>query len=304
MTSRNVTAGRVAISEEQVKALARASSGDGAMTALTSLHDAIIRPIDASLARASHVVVIADPLLEGVPFAALFDGRHYLVERTAVAIASSATSLVHDQRPRRAASVLAIGLPSGDSASTKGLPESEREVQDIAHFYSRATSIAAPEATWAAFTRAASNATDVVHIAGHTERQQGAGDAALLFAGTTGGGIQPISWKNISAAPHIDAGVVVLAACETLRRPAAANTRALTLAEAFAASGARDVAGTLVPIADRDARELFRALHQYLASGDDAVDALRRVQLQSLRGEATHGLPAWAGLGVLTTRIP
>jgi CHAT domain-containing protein len=228
-----------------------------------------------------------------VPFAALYDriGRRHLVERSAVAMASSAASLIRDTEPHRASSVLVVGLPSG--AATKGLPESEREVRDIAALY-RAAVVSDP--AWSAFTHAKD--TDVVHIAGHAERQQGAGDAALLFAG------ERVSWKSIGAAPRMKAEVVVLAACETLRRPASANTRALTLAEAFAAAGARDVVGTLVPIADRDAGELFRALHRSLVSGRDAVDALRDVQLAALRGHPSNAFPPWAGVAVLTTRIP
>ena len=51
--------------------LARASSGERSMPALTALYDAIVRPVDAALAGSSRIVVVADPLLEGVPFAAL-----------------------------------------------------------------------------------------------------------------------------------------------------------------------------------------------------------------------------------------
>lgn len=292
----SVTAVRSALTEERVQALARASSGNEALAALTSFHDAIVRPLGATLTGASRVIIVADPLLEGVPFAALYDRdtRRYLVEQFEVASASSASSLRGGAAgaPRRA---LVVGLPSGET--TKGLPESQREVNDIAGLYARAVTIAPPQATWPVFTRAARDA-DVVHIAGHAERQQGAGDSALLFAG------ERVSWKSIGSAQRIDAEVVVLAACETLRRPASANTRALTLGEAFVAAGARDVAGTLVPVADRDARELFQAFHRHLASGHyDAVGALRRVQLDSIRGEAPRDLPAWAGLAVLTTRI-
>ena len=178
-------------------------------------------------------------------------------------------------------------------------------MQDIARLYAHAVSIAPKDATWTAFAfAAATKDVNVVHIAGHAERQQGAGDSALLFAGAGGETVQRVSWKSIgAAATRMNAEVVVLAACETLRRPLTANTRALTLAEAFAAAGARDVVGTLVPIADGDARA-FRSLHQRLVSGDDAVEALRRVQLDAIHGSPQRDFPAWAGLSVLTTRIP
>ncbi|HEY6213301.1 MAG TPA: CHAT domain-containing protein, partial [Vicinamibacterales bacterium] len=302
VSGRDVVAGRRVLGEESIAALVRAASGEQPLPALEALYDAIVRPVDAALAGRSRLVVVADPVLEGVPFAALFDRgqRRYLVERTAVAIAPSAAALMRGASPHRASSAVVVGLPSGTVAATAALPQSEVEVREIGRLYAHAVSIPPGEATWMAFTRAAaSNGVDVVHIAGHAQRQQGSGDAALLFADA------PVSWKSIGAAPRMDVDVVVLAACETLRRPLSENTRALTLAEAFATAGARAVAGTLVPIADVDARELFRSFHRRLVSGDDAIDALRRVQLDAIHtGTGRPGFPPWAALSVLTTRIP
>jgi CHAT domain-containing protein len=95
------------------------------------------------------------------------------------------------------------------------------------------------------------------------------------------------------------APVVVLSACNTLRRPDDPNRRALSLGGAFVAAGAQDVFGTLEPIGDRDARGLFFALHEQLARGVAAPEALRRVQLAQI------GRPdgAWRRLALLTTII-
>lgn len=301
VTSRDVAMGRSRASGEE---LARAAWGSDARSALAALYDAIVRPVEPLAGRAGRLVFVADPLLEGVPFAALYDRvqQRYLVERAAVAVAPAAAALVRDGRAPRAASIIAVGLPSGDE--TRFLSAIEREVQDVARVYPRAVAIASREATWPAFQRALSNGADVVHIAGHAERQQGAGDDALLFAGGPGTGLERITWKSVGAAPRVHAEVIVLAACETMRRPLSAHVRARTLAEAFAAAGARDVAGTLVPIADRDARDLFLAFHRSLFAGRGAADALRAVQVAAIRQDGTRGSPEWAGVAVLSTRIP
>jgi CHAT domain-containing protein len=192
-------------------------------------------------------------------------------------------------------------LPSGGSDS-RGLPELEDEVRDVAALYGRATPLAAAPSTLAGLRTAAAG-TGVVHIAGHTERQPGGGEQALLFG--TSGKIERVSWKAVVASPAPYRGVVVLAACETLRPPPSTATRALSLGAAFSVAGAAGVAGTLSPIGDRDARLLFRALHRQLAAGVLLADALRAVQEEAIVSEkANGGSHAWRAVASWTRRIP
>jgi CHAT domain-containing protein len=249
-------------------------------------------------------VVVADQKLSTVPFAALYDSAHrrFLVERLAVSTASSAGSLQPDEARTAAPALAAIALPSGGTES-RALPEAENEVRAVAGFYARATSIPAATATLAELRSTAAGA-DVVHIAGHTERQPGGGEQALLFVGASGK-IERVSWKTIVSSPAVNRGVVVLAACETLRPPPSTATRALSLGAAFSAAGASDVIGTLTPIGDRDARSLFGALHRQLASGARAAEALRAVQQEAINLEKTSGgRRAWRAVALLTRRIP
>jgi CHAT domain-containing protein len=93
-------------------------------------------------------------------------------------------------------------------------------------------------------------------------------------------------------APHT---TVVLAACETLC-PLSAHS--LSLGEGALAAGASSVIGTLTPIPDRDAREIFAAIHRELAQGRSAADAVRLAQLATLgRGDS------WKAVAVMTKRI-
>jgi CHAT domain-containing protein len=250
-------------------------------TAGDDLYARLIAPLKLD---ARQLIVVPGRHFEGVPFAALFDRRtkRYLVEQTPVSIAISATSL---QRAgtRAPQSVLAVALPTGAA-----LPESERETSDVRALYRQSSSIAP---TFAAFAKALK--ADVVHIAGHTEREPGAGDAALLFAD------ERVSWKRIAHEPMFDGGTIVLAACETLRAPRDPQTRALSLGGAFLAAGAESVIGTLTPIADRDARDLFGAIHRGLAAGASPAEAVRGAQMAAIaRGET-----AWQSIAILTRTI-
>lgn len=259
-------------------------------------YDDLIRPVDAVVSRARSLIIVPDPTLDGVSFAALYDdgGKRFLIERLPVAMASSAASLVAERTHQGLRSITAIGLPSG--ADFAALPAVEQELADVAVLYRHATTIPPARAVFASVDRAPG---DVLHIAGHTEREPGGGEQALVFAD------RRVSWKTILAGPPLRARVVVLAACETLRAPASGQTRALSLAGAFSTAGAAEVIGTLTPIPDHDARMFFRVVHQQLARGAGAAEAVRTAQLESIaRDRAGEGAGPWQSVAVVTRRIP
>lgn len=256
-------------------------------------YEILIRPVEPVLARVSRVVIVPEPSLQYVSFAALYDRRakQYLIERVAVAIAPSASSLraATMATPRK---LLAVALPTDSLAP---LPDAQRELTELRTLYRNGAILNAESATLSAVT--ASDA-DVLHIAGHTARQKGVEDLALPFRDARA------SWRDI-AAMHLEREpVVVVAACETLRRPDARHTRALSLGESFLAAGAADVIGTLSPIADRDALEFFKAVHGGIASGLPASDALRRAQLDAIAREVSTGQGTpWRSVALMTRRI-
>lgn len=264
----------------------------------TALYDAVIRPSERALAQARHLVVIPDPQLVHVPFAALYDRttRRHLVERMPVSVAPNAFSLRRDPHTSAPRSVVAIALPSGDDVAA--LPESDAELVEVTSLYERAVSLPPARATFGALAGAMSGA-EVVHIAGHTERQPGRGDAALLFAND-----ERVSWKRISTSRLGARSLVVLAACETLRSPEGSTQRALSLGGAFLAAGADAVIGTLTPVADADARTLFGAVHRELAAGVGAAEAVRRAQLAALAADPARRSGGWRAITLLTSNFP
>ncbi|HJW92233.1 MAG TPA: CHAT domain-containing protein [Thermoanaerobaculia bacterium] len=257
----------------------------------TALYDAMIRPFDTMLASSRQLIVVADSSLQQVPFAALYDTatKRYLVERLAVSTAMSASALQPIQRSA-SGSLLAVALPSG--TSNAGLPESAREIADVSGLYPSAVTIAPEHATFAAFTDAAP-AANVIHIAGHTRQQSDDAGTALLFADDR------VTWTSIALRHLPRAPVVVLAACETLRVHAAPNVRSMTLGDGFLAAGATDVIGTLTPIADADAHDLFQSIHRHLAAGDAPAQAVRAAQLEALSRHSE----AWRSIASLTRCI-
>ena len=260
-----------------------------------ALFDVLVRPALSLLAGPTDLIIVPDPRMNRVPFAALRDARRsaYLIEQFTVSMAESAASL--ERMPRTTSrGIAAVALPSGEREATLALPASRVEVEEIAALYPAADILLAKDATYRAFRGVTARQRLVVHVAGHTEMQSG-DEALLRFAGG-----ERVSWTTIADAPLDRTTVVVLAACETLSRSPAPNIRSLSLGGAFLAAGAGDVIGTLTPIADADARELFLAIHRQLAAGASPAEALRRAQLDAL---ASGRLPSWSSIALLTRCI-
>jgi CHAT domain-containing protein len=300
----DIQAARRPVDLAELTPLVEASLTERGTAASSALYDELIRPVAAGLARVQHVIVVPDPRLENVPFAALFDARNgaYLVERVSVAIAATARSLQRDDG-RAGTSLVTMSLPAGEAAGTAALPQAREELAEIGALYPRASGIATAEATLSALQQALADA-DVVHVAGHTERQPNGGEFALLLAGTDGEGLQRASAHTIAARSLPRTPLLVLAACETLRPPASTETRALSLGGAFAAAGVARVIGTLTPVGDRDARTFVRDLHRHLVAGRGACEALRAAQLDAIgQQKSGAGSYAWRSFAILTSRI-
>ena len=82
------------------------------------LYDQLTRPMEAELAahRIDTLVIVPDYTLRTIPFAALHDGREFLMDRYATAIAPSLHLI--DPRPLKAAPGTALVL--GISKSVQG----------------------------------------------------------------------------------------------------------------------------------------------------------------------------------------
>lgn len=297
VSANDLTSARYAIDRDRVVALAARADDDDAAR---RLYDALIRPSEQSLAHARQLIVVPDAAVQNVAFSSLIDTRtnRPLIETMLVATALRASALEPAQRGTSSSSLVALALPSGEGTGV-ALPESGSEVASIRALYGKSMELDGRSASLSALGDDAANA-GVIHIAGHTERQAGAGESALLFGGASGA--ERVTWTRI-AAMKLPPAVVTLAACETLRIPPPLEAHALSLGGGFLAAGARAVIGTLTPIPDDDARSLFLSIHRELARGAGAAVALRRAQLEAIGEESRGHRTSWRSLSLLTTRI-
>lgn len=296
-----VTADAVRVSRTPVarQALAdlAARSVQGDEDALSRLYAILVRPSEPAIDSAQRLIVVADPALDAVPFGALVDvrSRRRLIERMPVALSLSALALHNGEGTRSARSLMTVSLPEGERGGSQALPHVRDELDDVRRLYAQTVE----RATFAEITAAR---TDVLHIAGHTQVRSGSDEPMLGFAAAHGDTREWMSWRRIAGRRFLPGTTVVLAACETLRRPETSQTFALSLGGGFLAAGADDVIGTLAAIGDQDAHRVFQAIHRELAAGADPAEAVRRAQIDALSRHPSDRT-AWFAVSVLTNRI-
>jgi CHAT domain-containing protein len=294
VTAAALRVARASIEREALAGLA-ARAARGNRDALARLYAILVQPAEDAVLSADRLIVVADPALDAVPFGALYDARsqRHLIERTPVALALSALSLRDGEPAKTAHSLTMVSLPEGERGGSTGLPHVREELDDVRRLYAQTL-----ERT--TFADVVAVRTDVLHIAGHTRVRTGSEEPMLGFAAPHGDAREWMSWRRIAGRHFLSGTTVVLAACETLRRPDS-QAFALSLGGGFLAAGADDVIGTLAAIGDRDAHRVFYAIHRHLAAGADPAEAVRRAQIDALSRPADQ--LAWFGVGVLTNRI-
>jgi CHAT domain-containing protein len=257
------------------------------------LYDQIIRPIEPVLA-AHHIdtlVVVPDYTLRTVPFAALHDGRGFLLERYATAIAPSL--YLTDPRPLEIAHGTALVL--GVSKSVQGyvpLPNVEREVAAV-HDIEGGQELLDDSFSRARFAAELKRVPyNIVHIASHG---QFGSDPSQTFVLAFDGQLTMDDLEaDIKFGERRDNALelLILSACET----ASGDDRAaLGLAGVALKSGARSAVATLWYINDQASGDLVVAFHRGLQSGKlSKAHALQEAQ-RALAADPRYAHPAyWA----------
>jgi CHAT domain-containing protein len=257
------------------------------------LYDQIIRPIEPVLTE-HHIdtlVIVPDYTLRAIPFAALHDGRGFMRDRYATAIAPS----LYLTEPKPLHEVSNTALVLGVSKSVQGfpaLPNVEREVAAVHDIEG------GQELLNDAFSRARFDAAlkqlpyNVVHIASHG---QFGDDPSRTFVLAFDGRLTMDDLeREIKFGEHREEALelLVLSACET----ASGDDRAaLGLAGVALKAGARSALATLWYISDKATGDLVVDFYEGLRSGSiSKAHALQAAQ-RALASDPRYAHPAyWA----------
>ncbi|WP_297853455.1 CHAT domain-containing protein [Meiothermus sp.] len=239
---------------------------------LQALHRMLIEPLPLELSGQS-LIVVPHGMLHAVPFAALFDGKQYLIDRAEISLAPSAAvyALCTQRARRELGPLVAFGVP------LEHIPQATLEVEQISQLAQSAHTFVGEAATLQNFFAAAPEA-EVLHIATHGAfRPDNPMFSGLRMAD---GWLAARDLYNL----RLGADLVVLSACETGLAKQASGDELMGLVRGFLYAGAPCLVASLWPVRDDATAKFMTTFYSNLRSGMSVAEALRKAQI-TLRQE-------------------
>lgn len=264
--------------DEEVRAfratLTDPASGDW-LPRSRGLYERIVAPV-SGLLQVKQLTVVPHGALHYLPFAALYSGREYLVDRASIRILQTAGVLKFiKNRPRKdRPAVLILGNPDlGDPKYD--LKFAQEEAQAIARILPGATLLLRGEAK-ASFVSRSAGRFDRIHFAAHgLFDPENPLNSALLLAGegTHDGWLRAGDLYSL----NLDADLVTLSACETALGKITKGDDVVGFTRGFLYAGASSIVSTLWKVDDRATRDLMLDFYMGLLTMEKG-EALRAAQ--------------------------
>jgi len=273
------------------------SNEDEIKQAGKELYDCLIRPVeekgDFQVNKIHNLIIVPDLTLNYIPFAALYDGTQYLVQKYAISNALSATKTKVTQRLPSNPSVLGFGVSEAYD-TFPALPGVEAELQQIIKpigLY-QGSLFLNEQVTASSLETRIEQGSPIVHIATHGEfnSTRPLESYLLLSSGTPGKGNRyPISQiRTIEGLSQVH--LIVLSACQTGTVSITSTGQEMQGINSFFIDGdtrAQSVMASLWNVDDTSTSLLMREFYKNLAKGMTKTDALRQAQLRLLKKELT-----------------
>jgi CHAT domain-containing protein len=244
---------------------------------LERLHRALITPLESWLEGAESLLIVPHRSLHYLPFHALFDGAHFLLEKYSISYLPGASLLRFCRAERRS-----NGRPVVFGHSYDGrLPYTLDEARRVAGNYAT-QSLLEEQATLGSFRELAPQAP-ILHLAAHGSFRAD----NPLFSGIAleDGWLTTLDIFNT----RLQAELVTLSACQTGRSVVGGGDELLGLMRAFLAAGVASLVASLWAVDDHSTAELMVSFYRHLSAGDSRREALRLAQLELLASETLPG---------------
>lgn len=247
---------------------------------LTQLHKELFAPVASLIEQLSanrldtgtdgqpKLAIVPHGLVHQVPFQALYDGQHYLLERYEISYAPSATvlALCYQRPSRRTEEVLVMGV------SEPGIPAVAAEMRAITH-YLRSAAVFHNEQATAQTLSDRAGTSSILHLACHgLFRADNPMFSALKLHDR---------WFTATEMARLDlhGALVVLSACESGRGHVLGGDELLGLARACLGAGASSLIVSHWLVQDDTGAIVMAEFYARLAQGVAPASALRAAQL-------------------------
>jgi CHAT domain-containing protein len=254
---------------------------------LHKLYNILIAPIAYLLPeQSSNLTIVPYGPLHELPFHALYDGEHYLIEQFQVNYLPASNLLLHmkqrNQEKAQRSGVVSVNEKSplvfgfsGNSQLQRTTDEGRMlaEMLDGRYYLEK-------EATIIRLIEQAPGSS-IIHIATHGQARLDAPNfACVLLADGQFNAIDAFS-MNLKGCE-----LVTLSGCETGKALIGGGDEQLGLGRAFLAAGAESLVISLWPVEDNATSDLMKLFYQRLLSGDSKVQALRAAQCSLINSDS------------------
>lgn len=258
---------------------------------LNKLYQLLIAPVAELLPPADGLLTIVPyGPLHKLPFQALHDGSHYLIEHFQVRHLPASGLLMHLDTQEQDVSPVAARSPLVFGYSGNGdLQRVQDETMAVASLLNGQCYLES-EATIARLIEQAPGAP-IIHLATHGRSRLDAPN--FSFVRLADGQLNAIDAFSLDLK---GCELVTLSGCETGLALSGGGDEQLGLGRAFLAAGASSLVISLWSVEDHATNELMKLFYHYLLQGESKVQALRSAQRQLLRSpSSTHTHPFfWA----------
>jgi len=244
---------------------------------IKEFYDLLIKPIEKEIHN-DRLIIVPHGALHKVPFAAIYDGKQFLLDKYTLSMVPSSTVLkyVVKKRNENQNRFLAFANPETDYVS---LGFAEKEVNDISDLFSKKELYFKDKATEGR-AKERCGLADIVHFASHGEfnDKQPMQSGLLLSKDIENDGYLQV--HEIFGLDFRHTNLVVLSACETALCKIFSGDDLVGLSRAFIYAGTPSLLATLWSVSDRSTCTLMKEFYDnWRKSGLDKPEALRRAQI-------------------------
>lgn len=255
---------------------------EGIRRLLKKLYDLLIGPVAPLLPQSpGYITIVPYGPLHKLPFHALYDGAHFLIENFQINHLPASNLLSHfNQRPQ-------IAVPSSDErplifgySGNGHLQRCIDEAETLAEML-HGRCYLENQATIAQLIQQAPG-SPIIHIATHGHARPDAPN--FSFVQMADGQLNAIDAFNLDLQA---CELVTLSGCETGLSLSGGGDEQLGLGRAFLAAGTRSLLLSLWPVEDHATNELMQTFYRRLLAGESKMQALRAAQCSLLASEST-----------------
>ncbi|MGB8345114.1 MAG: CHAT domain-containing protein [Ktedonobacteraceae bacterium] len=260
---------------------------EGIRRLLKKLYDLLIAPVEALLPTPpGHITIVPYGPLHKLPFHALYDGSHFLIENFQINHLPASNLLAHFNQRQKKAVADSMVAPSPDSIPLifgySGNGHLQRCIDEAktlaATLHGRC--YLEEQATIAQLIEQAPG-SPIIHIATHGHARSDAPN--FSFVQMADGQLNAIDAFSLDLR---DCELVTLSGCETGLSLSGGGDEQLGLGRAFLAAGTRSLLLSLWPVEDHATNEFMQIFYQRLLRGESKMQALRDAQCSLLTSES------------------